>query len=501
MRVSVLDLGSNSFRLLVADAGLGRTITPVARDREMLHLGAVVARNGTIPPEDLDRAVAAVKRLADMAVRAGAEQGHVVGTSALRSAANGDEVLRSLSRAAGSEIVLLDGAEEAYLSFLGVRAAVALRGKRLSVLDLGGGAMEIVVGGPDGVEWSESADVGVSRLHAECSVGDAMDEEAVDRVRALVDERFGHLLAGRSMARRVVAVGGSIRALAHVVADRTMHWLPPSLNQLPIELAQVSDLRAELTPMTAEERVAAGVKTSRADHIGVAAVVVERALQLLGASGFELSDWGLREGLVLDTYGGHSISSGKKLRRSEVGRVRDTFSPDGPDHASLVARLAVELFDATTTIHGLGRADRDLLEFGALLHDIGRSLSVKGFHKHSAYLLENAEIRGFSPLEVALLVSLVRFSRTGETKGSFEPLAALPPEWQARLEKLLALFVVVDAIDWARSGQIDQVDISVGPGTVAIQPVGDRSSLRPEVVDSAIKRFQAVFGTTVSFSL
>ena len=125
MRVSVLDLGSNSFRLLVADAGVGRTITPVARDREMLHLGAVVARSGEIPANELDRAVAAVKRLADMAVRAGAEQGHVVGTSALRSAANGEDVLRRLSEAAGSEVVLLDGAEEAYLSFLGVRAAVA----------------------------------------------------------------------------------------------------------------------------------------------------------------------------------------------------------------------------------------------------------------------------------------------------------------------------------------------------------------------------------------
>ena len=280
MRVSVLDLGSNSFRLLVADAGVGRTITPVARDREMLHLGAVVARNGGIPQDDLDRAVAAVKRLADMAVRAGAEQGHVVGTSALRSATNGGEVLELLSNAAGSEIVLLDGAEEAYLSFLGVRAAVALRGKRLSVLDLGGGSMEIVVGGPNGVEWSASADVGVSRLYAECGVGDAMDEGAVDRVRAVVDERFGHLLVDRSVAKRVVAVGGSIRALAHVVADRTLHWLPRSLNQLPIELSEVSELRAELAPMTAEERVAAGVKPSRADHIGVAAVVVERALQL-----------------------------------------------------------------------------------------------------------------------------------------------------------------------------------------------------------------------------
>lgn len=465
----------------------------------MLHLGAVVARSGEIPADDLDRAVAAVKRLADMAVRAGAEQGHVVGTSALRSASNGEDVLRRLSDAAGSEVVLLDGAEEAYLSFLGVRAAVALRGKRLSVLDLGGGSMEIVVGSPDGVEWSASADVGVSRLHAECEVGDAMDQADVDRVRDVVDERFGRLLAGRSVARRVVAVGGSIRALAHLVADRTLHWLPPSLNQLPIELVQVSELRAELTPMTAEERVAVGVKASRAEHIGVAAVVVERALELLGASAFELSDWGLREGLVLDTYGGTSISSGKKLRRSEVERVRDAFSPDGRDHASLVARLAVEFFDATEAIHGLGAVDRDLLEFGALLHDIGRSLSVKGFHKHSAYLLEHAEMRGFSPLEVALLASLVRFSRTGETKGSFEPLAALPPEWLVRLDKMLALFVVVDAVDWARAGQIDELDVSVGQDTISIQPVGDRSSLRPDVVEPAIKRFQSVFDTTLTF--
>lgn len=493
MRVSVLDLGSNSFRLLVADAGVGRTITPVVRDREMLHLGAVVARHGGIPPDELDRAAAAVKHLSNLAISAGAEQGHVVATSALRSASNGKEVVARLGHAAGSEIVVLNGDDEARLSFLGVRAAVALKGRRLVVLDLGGGSMEIVVGDPNGVEWSGSAEVGVSRLHEECHVGESMDDAAVARVRAVVDERFAPLLDRGAGAKRVVAVGGSVRALGHLVAHRTLHWLPPSLNQLSVTREQITALRMELCPLTSKERVASGVKSSRAEHIGVAAVVLERALELIGASGFELSDWGLREGLVLDTYGGHSISSGKKLRREEIERVRNAFSPDGRDHATLVANLCLTFFDATKSLHGLSAGDRDLLEFGALLHDIGRSLSVKGFHKHSAYLLENAEIRGFSPLEVALLVSFVRFSRTGEAKSSFEPLGALPPEWAERLEKLLALFVVMDAIDWARSGLVPTINVQLSSDGVSIEPVGDKSGLRPEVMEEAARRFQMVF--------
>src|SRR5438128_630468 len=126
MRIAALDLGSNSFHLLVADVHVDGTFTAVAREKEMLRLGDDVAHHGRIPPASVERAVDAVRRLANLADALGAQEVIAKATSAIRTAANGSEMVDRIEAEAGIDIEVIAGSEEARLIFAAVRAAVAL---------------------------------------------------------------------------------------------------------------------------------------------------------------------------------------------------------------------------------------------------------------------------------------------------------------------------------------------------------------------------------------
>jgi exopolyphosphatase / guanosine-5'-triphosphate,3'-diphosphate pyrophosphatase len=317
MRASVLDLGSNSFHLLVADLEAGR-VTPVLRRAEMLHLGAIVARHGEVPVDARGRAIASVSRLTGIARRAGAIDHHVVATSALREAANSAEVLASLGGAAGSEVRVLDGTEEARLGYLGVRAAGALPPGPALVLDLGGGSLELTVGVGDEVRWSTSLPLGGSRLST-LVAEDPPTRHDLEQLSARIDEHLLPVLPvlADQHSRTTVAVGGSVRVMARIAAEAGRVETPISVHRLHVSVAELATLRDRLLALDQDGRwELLGVDSGRANHLHVAAVALTRVLERLGIVTITVSAWGLREGLLLDTT---------------IGRTADTLGrPDGP---------------------------------------------------------------------------------------------------------------------------------------------------------------------------
>lgn len=457
VRTSVLDLGSNSFHVLVADLD-GSVLVPVLREREMLHLGAAVARTGEVPEASLARAVDTVSHLAGLARRKGAVELHGVATAAIRDAANGPQVLAALAAAAGAEIRVLDGAEEARLGELGVRASVAIAAEPLLVLDLGGGSLELTVSVGDQVRWSTSLPIGASRLTALVDT----DPLSAAQVAAVVDHVDGLLDPVVEVARShapgvVVAVGGTVRALARIVARREGWWVPATLNQLRLTTEQLAELRELLVAAPIDERRALpGMKSKRADHLHVAALALTRTLERLGVAGVTVSDWGLREGLLLDAYGVTGAPAAATLRLTEIERLRTSFVPDDP-HPPHVAHLAAQLFDATTGLHGLAPVDRELLTHAARVHAIGEALALRRQHEHGAYLLQHAELRGFDPSELALLTSLVRFHPSRGIDTDEPCYAGLGAGDRTRVHRLLALLQVADALDRAGDQAVSRV--------------------------------------------
>lgn len=500
MRCAVLDLGSNSFHLLVADVE-GSAVAPVRREREMLHLGRAVARHGQIPVDLEVRAVATVDRLADLARRSGAQEVVAVGTEALRGPERAALVAR-LSEVAGTPIEILDGAEEARLAYLGARASVDVEQEPTLVIDLGGGSLELAIGTGERILWACSLPLGASRLTAMLDPLDPDDmdepvsERQLDELRTHIARQLDAAVATVSehAPATVLAVGGTVRALARLLAARADRWLPSTVNQAPLTLDELADAVADLTQVgTAERARMPGVKSRRADHLHVAAVVLEATLRRVGGATARVSDWGLREGVLLHRFGKIRVPQGTTLREQQVSWLQRTFTPDDahPDH---VAASAVRLFDASAELHGHGTHARELLSHAAHLHAIGSALALRRQQEHGAYLIEHAELRGFDPEELAVLHTLVRFHPSRGISQRSSAFASLPAQTRDMTSDLLALLQIADALDAShdqhtvitatrRSRGAFEVELAAAANPLTVRAVRDRSTLFSERFD------------------
>lgn len=497
-RLSVLDLGSNSFHVLIADVDTTGAIVPVGREREMLHLGAVVEQHGHIPDDARERAVGIVAHLTELAGRLGAQRRLAVATSALRDAANGAEVVADMEAAADTAIAVIDGDEEARLAYRGVRASIAAAVEPVLVFDLGGGSLELAAGTDTSVSWSASLDLGVSRLSAALESDPptpadlkALRKRVRSQVKPLRDDVRG-LDAGT-----VVAVGGTVRAIARVVATANATWLPATINHLEVATADIRTLATDLSALTASERAQVpGMKSKRADRLHVAATILATVLETLDVPAVTVSDWGLREGLLVDAMGADTLRSAGDLRRDEAMRMQRAFTPSDP-HLTHVANLAVALFDGTRDLHGMDDDDRDLLWCGAALHDIGESLAIRGHHKHGAYLIEHAELRGFTPRDTAMLASMVRFHKSRGLNADFIPYASLRDRDQRRVEQMTALLQVADGLDRARDQAVTGLDVSTNAKRVDVRLQGTGLHVARAEVDRKTALFERVFDLDV----
>ncbi len=477
MRIAALDLGSNSLHLLVVEARPDGTFQPLCQDKEMLRLGDVVSRTGRITPEALDGLLDAVRRFAGLAEANGADEVVARATAALREADNGAAVVDRIAEATGVRVEVISGVEEARLIFGAVRASVVIDPAPALCLDLGGGSLEIMVGDGDGLRWATSLRLGVARLTAELISSDPPSGRDRRRLRQLVTSLLAPVARDVADYRPQMLVGtsGTLSDLAAMAASRNGP-LPASLNQLTVTRDELMAVDEEIfrRPIAGRRRLA-GLDARRADLIPAGSMVLMTAMELFDMKEMTVSDWALREGIVLEAIGHHDLVdwSGEPaaIRRSSVLNLCRRCSWD-ERHGRQVARLALSLFDQLGEVHGLAGKDRELLEHAALLHDIGEHVAVEGHHKHTAYLIEHGRLRGFDPEEVAMLACLGRFHRRGEPKQSFAPFAVLGEADRSRVTRLVALLRLADGLDRSHLGTVRRVHVSVGTGTGGTGPTG-----------------------------
>ncbi len=474
MRVAAMDLGSNSFHLLVADVPADGHIDPLVQEKEMLRLGDVVSRHGSIPETAADQAVATVRRFRLLADAAGASEIHARATSAIRRAANGGEVVDRIRAETGVDVEVIGGREEARLIFGAIRASVVLDPAPALCFDLGGGSLEVMVGDSGAMTWATSVPLGVARLSADHVHSDPISK--ADR-RALRD-RIVEVL--EPVAREVeafepkLAVGssGTLESLAEMVAARRAEDAPATLNQLTITRQEFLALHKDLLASKAAERLRMdGLDARRVDLITAGSMVLATAMEVFDFDQLTISEWALREGIVLDAVGRHDPADWSEdphaIRGSAVlGLARRCNWAEA--HARQVAKLALDLFDGTTELHGLDAADRELLEYAALLHDIGEHVASSAHHKHGAYLIRNGQLRGFAPDEIELLAAIVRWHRRGEPRVSDEfPL--LDAAAIERVRSLAAILRVADGLDRSRNQSVYGLDAMVTPSLVLLR--------------------------------
>jgi len=490
MRIAAFDLGSNSFHLLVVDAHADGTFLPLIREKEMLRLGDAVGREGRIPDALADRAVATVDRFRKLAEGADSEEILACATSAIREADNGGELADRMAAEAGVKVRVINGREEARLIFGAVRASVVIDPAPALCLDLGGGSLELMVGDRGRLRWAESVKLGVARLSAELVVGDPPSADDLRRLQERVTGVLAPLADAVAGFRPAMAVGssGTFADLARMVTARRTGTVPRSVNQLSFSRDELLTLHDELIRARSSDRARMpGLEAKRADIIPAGSTLLLTAMELFGFDQMTISEWALREGIILDAIPRHSAADWtgdpRAIRASSVMQLARRCNWD-EGHSRQTARLALELFDHTVALHGLGSADRELLAHAAMLHDIGEHVSTESHHKHSAYLIQHGKLRGFAPDEIDFVAALARAHRGGGPRPSHEPFASLERAARDRVMRLAALLRVADGLDRGRSGAVSGMDVDLkssraqvtvrGHGDITVELYGAR---------------------------
>jgi exopolyphosphatase/guanosine-5'-triphosphate,3'-diphosphate pyrophosphatase len=285
MRVAVVDIGSNTARLLVADVGADDAVATVDLQRSYLRLGAEIERHGLIGPGKITEAASVAGAFADRARSLGAERLTVIVTAPGRQAEAAEPLLRALRSATRAHVHVLSADQEGRLAYEGALAHAGPLPEVVAVVDVGGGSTEIAVGTPlAGAAWVQSIDLGSLRLTRQLFRDDPPGRRAVDAARAAVGEAFSGIRPPTPDV--ALAVGGSARAIAKIAGP----VLDPGL------LEELAGLLARRPAARALRGF--GIGATRAETVLGGALLLAEASRLLGRP-LELAAGGLREGAAL----------------------------------------------------------------------------------------------------------------------------------------------------------------------------------------------------------
>lgn len=482
--IAAVDLGTNSFHLVVARVVDGDRFEVIAREKEMVRLGSGATDMSELSPEAIERGVAALARCRAVAEVHGAAL-VAVATSAVREAANAGEFLARARDEAGVEVEVITGAEEARLIHLGVLQAVPVFDKRLVLIDIGGGSTEVLVGERRQVLAVGSLKLGAIRLTERFFRSEVLHPGAVDACARHVRNVLAPMtrLVRREGFEVAVGSSGTIEAIAALAIARAGEDVPRTLNNTTLTHDQVRAVVADLVEAGSAAAWAGmpGMDSRRADIILAGAVILDQAMTELGIDALIISDYALREGVLLDAIRrrhGAALHHLRDLRRSSVVHLADLMDPER-EHGDQVARLALALFDQTAalSLHDLGDAERELLEAAALLANVGLFVSFGSHHKHSYYVVRNSDrLMGFTDHEIELIAATVRYHRKSLPKPTHPEFEALRPVDQQRVRVMAGLLRVAIGLDRSHAGLVTDVACHLDTEDAALHIVAEHDA-------------------------
>ena len=453
----------------------------VDREKEMVRLGAGGLDGKKLTPEAMTAALQALKKFARLAESHQVDEILAVATSATREAENGGAFLRAIERRTGIRARLITGTEEARLIHLAAVYGVDTP-KPAVVIDIGGGSVEITLGGKTDVEFARSFKIGVIRLTERFVDSDPItsrDERKMTKfIREQVDRYLEHIV--EQGFDRVIGTSGTILSLGTVATAIDRGSVPQEVRNLRVPAKSLRKLRKTVVEMDLEERMhLPGLDPRRADLMVAGAVLLDTLLKDLGTDEITLCDLALREGVLLDYIHQHRkhiarVDRYPDVRRRSVIELAERCAWEA-DHSRQVAAIALTLFDATKRIHDLGDREREWLEYAGFLHDIGNHISYEKHHRHSYYLIKNCDLRGFEPEEIDVIALLTRYHRRATPKPEHIGFEHLGKKRRHTVGVLAAFLRLAETLDRSRHGVVRglQVRERLGDLRINVQAVGD----------------------------
>jgi exopolyphosphatase / guanosine-5'-triphosphate,3'-diphosphate pyrophosphatase len=502
-KVAVIDLGSNSFRLVVfsyvepdeAGRAWWRRTDEI---HEPVRIAAGQQEDGTLAEEPVERALETLELYAHFCRATGVEDVKPVATSAIRDAANQEAFLDAARERTGLEVRVLSREEEARYGYLAAVNSTTLADG--VALDLGGGSMQLVRVESRHATDARSWPLGAVRMTERFLPGEKAKGKQIKALRSHVAEQLAEA-DWLERGGRLVGVGGTVRNLASA-AQHLAGQPHVGVQGFLITREALGELVDRLAGVPASERGRVpGIKSARADIILAGAAVVQTVLEVGGFEGIEVTEAGLREGAFFESLLPGPDHLFDDVRRDSVLNLARQYRVDRA-HTNHVAALALGLFDqlAAQGLHDGDPNERELLWAGCMLHDIGMSVDYDDHHKHSRYLILNAGLPGFAPAEVALIAQAARYHRKGQPElGELEPLAR--PGDPARLDRLACLLRLAEDLERPRDQSVRAADVHMQNGAVRLDLDADEGAeVARWAAEREVELFRRAFGKGLSFA-
>jgi exopolyphosphatase / guanosine-5'-triphosphate,3'-diphosphate pyrophosphatase len=400
---AVVDIGSNSGRMIVFRLREGEHLDVIEDARAPLRLARALVNSGELGTEAIDLTIEALRDFRAVADGAGADRMIAVATSAVRDASDG-HLLVERAQNLGVPLQVIDGDLEARLGFLG--AVHDLPVTSGITMDVGGGSVELSRFVDRSLVQSWSLPLGSLRVSDQFLQNDPPTERELSKLRKAVQTGLDD--AGIVELRKredLIGIGGTVRNLAKIDLRRTEYPLP-LLHGYELTERRILGIVEDLAERTMKRRAqVSGLNPDRADTIVGGAVVIHAAMHHLGARRLVVSSRGLREGLALDAAGS-DIPPAPWVRTISVATLAARFRTWDAGAAERRAGLAVRLHEVLDPAAPL--AIREMLEHAATLLDVGRAIDYYDRFEHAAMIVTAADVAGFSHSDLGVMTAILR---------------------------------------------------------------------------------------------
>jgi exopolyphosphatase/guanosine-5'-triphosphate,3'-diphosphate pyrophosphatase len=481
---AAVDLGSNSFHLIVARYDHGR-LQVIDRLKEGVRIAAGLDEDGNLSGEACDRAIECLARFGERLIGVPREHVRAVATNTLRRSRDPQAFLIPAETALGHSIEVISGHEEARLIYVGVAQDLATNKKRRLVIDIGGGSTEFVMGrtGPEHLDTLAVGCVGISQqFFPDDKVTRAALEAAQTAVA--VEIRPVRQTYGAPAWEEVVGSSGTIRAVSRILENSG--WATRGITSRGLK-----KLRRALEGSGKVGRLDfPGLSEERRPVFPGGVAVLSACVRSLGIEEMRVSEYSLREGALYDLIGRVRHSD---PREASIAALASRYRVDD-EQATRVRETALAMFDQVKEEWGLREQDRRLLAWTVQIHEIGLAISHADYHRHGAYLARHSMLDGFSRAEQLILSALILGHRR---KPAADSMVDLPPRLVRQVTRSCAILRLSVLLHRSRqrdgippmkcSAHGDQLELSFPAEWLAAHPLTSEDLRREQ---SHLRRFE-----------
>ena len=489
MTLAAIDVGTNAVRLEVVRVLPDGTLQTMHQERDAVRPGEGIFTEGTMSQPVADRLLATLRRYSALCRRFSALT-RAVATSALREARNKNEIVRRAKKEANLDLQVVSGMEEARLICLGVLHGKPARERSLCI-DIGGGSTEVAsaVGEKPTQLWSIA--LGGVRLTQLFDAAGEITARQLKLMRRFAEEAIEEALPRRIPGAPTNALGssGTISAVISFASAQSEGHITPK------ELTKAVDKLVQMGPHERRKRF----DSQRAEVVVAGAVILEAVATHLSLKSITTVQRGLRHGILVDLLRQQKSRPADHSLFNAAEAIGKHFFYD-ERHSKQVARLALSLFDGLSALHKLPDVARSFLEVACLLHDIGNAVNYRSHHKHTFYLIQNADIPGLSDRERELVARIARYHRRSAPDYRHSGMGELSRIEANTVRKLATLLRIADSLDRSHHQPVQKLKTKISSGGVNVL-LFSRGPVDLEMWDAEHEAmlFRRVFGKKVVF--